>query len=256
MTTAIKLALRPLYRRSTTFQFVVRALRRPGIFRAAKADGPPFIGDVCLRQTVEYILAEGGITQFVETGTYLGHTCRYVAARYPTLPVITLESNADFFAASRSVLRRFQNVTQLYGNSARTLQQALQNGLIQGCPLFFLDAHWYDYLPLPEEIQSIGKYLGQAVVLIHDFQIPGWPEFGFDVCNGIAIGPELLQAAQAADKTYDVFFPRHSAADAYPALPQLAPPLRGFALVFQGMPDAAAQFAQSEHAVRYMRQSL
>ena len=37
---------------------------------------------------------------------------------------------------------------------------------------FYLDAHWYDDLPLAEEMDLIGSYWKNYVILIDDFQVP------------------------------------------------------------------------------------
>lgn len=49
--------------------------------------------------------------------------------------------------------------------------------------LYFLDAHWEDYLPLPDEIRAIRP--GTGIIVIHDFTVPGHPEWDCPVrCNG------------------------------------------------------------------------
>ena len=48
----------------------------------------------------------------------------------------------------------------------------------------FLDAHWGDTCPLLGELGSIAKperdLPRKPVIMIHDFQVPGRPDLGFD----------------------------------------------------------------------------
>ena len=45
---------------------------------------------------------------------------------------------------------------------------------------FYLDAHWYNYNPLLDELKVIAKYnMNKSVIAIHDFKVPG-KDFGYD----------------------------------------------------------------------------
>jgi predicted O-methyltransferase YrrM len=248
------MAAKDLLKRNRIIKSIVRALRRIECKRIARRGGRPFNGDQIMTRTVDFLLTECDVKSFIETGTYLGQTCRYFASRYPHLPVITVESNPDFFDASRSVLRQYANVKSILGDSAVTVSKLVQDG-VEGLPLFFLDAHWYDYLPLPDEIRSIGRHLTDAIMLIHDFQVPGM-DYGFDVCKGQAIGIEMLAANIDKGKSYQICFPCYTYEQAYGVLPQPTQQLRGYAIIFQGAREAAELFAASEYAQWYVRGDL
>ncbi len=46
--------------------------------------------------------------------------------------------------------------------------------------MFYLDAHWYENMPLPEELASIGEQCGRAIILVDDFLVPWEPRFLYD----------------------------------------------------------------------------
>lgn len=248
------MTVKDLLKRSKTIVSFVHTLRGFGYRRMARAEGPPFNGDQILTRTVDFLLTGCDVNSFIETGTYLGYTCRYVASRYPHLPVSTVESNPNFFNPSQSVLRQYANVKSILGDSAVTVSQLVREG-IKGVPLFFLDAHWYDYLPLPDEIRSIGNNLTDAIMVIHDFQVPG-KDYGFDICHGQAIGMKMLIANIDRSKNYQVYFPNYTYEQAYNVRPKLNQQLRGYAIVFQEVGEAAERFAASEHVQWFVRGDL
>jgi len=247
---------RPPFVRRTLLGALRRKLRLRRYIAEAKADRSPFVGDRILRQAVDFMLAECQVTHFVETGTYLGHTCRYIASTYTGLPITTIEQNEEFYAAAQVTLGRCPTVTRHLGDSADVLRRILAANAIRGLPFFFLDAHWYDYLPLPSEIHTIGEYMSDAIMLIHDFQVPGRSAFGYDTCNGATIGLAMLRDNLVLSKPYRVFLPLYSYQDAYPNIVPQPMPLRGHALVFQGASLAVSKFCRSASAVYYDEVSL
>jgi len=244
-----RMIVKDLLKRNKIIVSIVRALRRLEYRRMARTDARPFNGDHVMARTVDFLLTECDVKFFIETGTYLGQTCRYLASRHPHLPIITIESNPDFFDSAQSVLRRYANVKSILGDSAVTVSQLVQDG-IEGLPLFFLDAHWGDYLPLTEEIHSIGLHLTDAIMVIHDFQVPGM-DYGFDVCKGQAIGIEMLAANINKSKSYQVYCPIYTYEQAFSILPKPNQQLRGYAIIFQGAWKSAERFAASEHVQWY-----
>jgi hypothetical protein len=252
----IKCVVKPLYNRSKLLQQIYH---KRNLAKAAQAQVAPFIGDRILLKTTELLISGGYISHFFETGTYLGHTCRYIALRHPTLPITTLENNLDFFKASQTTLGGLANVQQRLGDSAEILEQMLANGEIDtanGVPLFFLDAHWDDYLPLPNEIQSIGRHLSKAIFIIHDFQIPGRDDYGFDAYHGQAIGIPMLKAALVQGNQYGLFLPCYSFQDAFGEQPSEGQRLRGYALMFQGGIDAVSILGRADMQSLYNPYSL
>lgn len=229
-------------------------LRRLECKRLAKKRGSPFDGDRIISSMVEFLLDDCGVKCFVESGTYLGYTSGFIASRQPNLPVVTIESNPDYFVPSQKVLRKYANVRSVLGDSPTVISELSKNGF-KGLPLFFLDAHWYSYLPLPEELRNIGEYLHDAIIIIHDFQVPG-KDYGFDVYNGKSIGMEMLSANINKNKSYEIYLPCYSSEQAYGVHPKPHKSLRGYAIIFQEAGEAAKSFASSEYAKWCVRGDL
>jgi hypothetical protein len=248
------MTVKDILKRSRIIKKIVTHYRRIGYRRMARSEGLPFNGDQILTRTVDFLLTECCVKHFVETGTYLGHTCRYIATHHPYLHISTIESNPDFYNASQIVLPKYGNIESILGDSTMSVSRIVQDG-IDGLPLFFLDAHWYDYLPLPDEIRSIVNHLSDAIMLIHDFQVPDM-DYGFDVCKGQSIGIEMLAANMDKDKSYQIYFPSYTYEQACGVLPKPNQKLRGYAIIFQGAREAAERFATSENVNWYVRGDL
>ena len=245
----IKSFLKLIYRRSVILPRVVSFIRRPRYCRIAQLATPSFNGDSLMAEVVESLI-QCGVSSFVETGTYLGHTCKHIASSHPQLPVTTIENNPDFFYASQKILRQYANVHAIKGNSAIEIGRLVKNKH-SGLTLFFLDAHWYNYLPLPDEIKIISSGLSEAIMVIHDFQVPGHNDYGFDICNGKAIGMEMIATSVDSNKSYTVFLPNYTYQDAYGVSPTSKQQLRGYAIVFQGAKEICRKFQQSKLSQYY-----
>jgi hypothetical protein len=109
-------------------------------------------------------------------------------------------------------------------------------------PLFYLDAHWYDYWPLQDEVKTISK-LSQFVILADDFKVPGKPQFENDNGGGgtpgvhrttIDIRPCSMETiGHLLPKECDIIYPdytRKMACDTYPHL-------RGNCFILFGIPE-------------------
>jgi len=46
--------------------------------------------------------------------------------------------------------------------------------------LVWLDAHWNSHCPLLEELEAIAEVGIRPVIMIHDWQVPGRPDLGYD----------------------------------------------------------------------------
>jgi len=130
-------------------------------------------------ELVKQLIVQCGILRIVETGTFTANTTVWVATF--GLPVTTVEINPRYFGFSRARLRQHDNVVAYEGNSIDFLRSLIAEPIDHTAPtLFYLDAHWLDYLPLREEIELITANFSSAVVVIDDFQVPDDPGYGFD----------------------------------------------------------------------------
>jgi len=116
----------------------------------------------------------------VETGTFKGDSAAYMA-QTANLPVYTSEVNARFSLLARVRLRSVPEVNFFVGDSRKFLRLLPIILKDRSKRLFFyLDAHWYDDLPLEGELDIIARDWEQFVIMIDDFQVPGDEGYGYD----------------------------------------------------------------------------
>jgi predicted O-methyltransferase YrrM len=119
-------------------------------------------------------------TQIIETGTYRGTTTKHLATKYGA-PVLTAEINPRYYYFSRLHLLFCRNVTQFLGSSISLLEKlGADSSATSQFTLFYLDAHWRDYLPLRDELAIIFTRWPKCVVVVDDFQVPQDAGYGFD----------------------------------------------------------------------------
>ena len=108
----------------------------------------------------------------METGSWVGPTAVWFAEKYPEVRVDTIEIKEEFQQQAKAALAPFTNACSHLGNSKDKLPEVLQL-CPEGPKLAYLDAHWWDYLPLNDELQIISQYAGDnCIVVIDDFQVP------------------------------------------------------------------------------------
>lgn len=141
----------------------------------------------------------------IETGTFLGTTTEFFAES--GLPVYTVESNPRFFAFASLRLRRFRpRVVLVEGNSVTFLEKLARDAALERKLLFFyLDAHWYEHLPLREELSIIFSRWKNAVVLVDDFQVPGETYEFDDYGPGKALTMDYIKSIPGLELS--AFFP-------------------------------------------------
>jgi predicted O-methyltransferase YrrM len=140
--------------------------------------GGPMNGQTARLETCRQILTSLGVTRIVETGTYRGVTTEWFAQF--GLPVVTFESNKRFAAFAARRLRKHPNVRVVPMDSVGGLRSLAQDSFRNDAMLYYLDAHWEDHLPLPEELAVITEQSPRAIMLIDDFAVDGDPHYGFD----------------------------------------------------------------------------
>lgn len=142
-----------------------------------------FNDDAIAQNRVYRFISSKGIKTVVETGTLSGVTSRELAKIVER--VISIEISEEYYNTAKSNLSGLTNVELYHSNSSQWLADNLKNRDL-GTTLFFLDAHWYNYWPIRDEIKAIaesGKH-SDCVIMIHDFYIPGNPHLGFDSYHG------------------------------------------------------------------------
>jgi hypothetical protein len=143
----------------------------------ANCDTCSYSGCKYSKKLVEALIREVGVKNFIETGTYKGNTTRDVATEFPDVNIQTVELSAQYHQSVKPTLESFKNVKSFLWNSIDFLKNVQ---LEDGPTLYYLDAHWGDQHPLPEELAIISqRSVGNEIVVIDDFQVPNRP-FGYD----------------------------------------------------------------------------
>jgi len=142
----------------------------------------------------------------IETGTWLGNTTAYMR-QTAGKPVYSCELNPRFFALANMRLADLEDIHLELKDSRKFIQHHRQTELAGKTVFFYLDSHWYDDLPLGEELDLIGSCWKQYVILIDDFQVPDDAGYYFDNYGpGKTLKLEML--APAINKyNLAVFFP-------------------------------------------------
>lgn len=159
------------------YQFIKRGYSSPS---------PNFIK---MKTLMSYSCSTGS---WVETGTYLGSTCKYLARRFPK--VVSIEPSQYFYQYSKSRLEKYTNVILINGTSEDCFENALS--LVQPRGNLWLDGHFSEggtffgssVSPISEELTLVAKYksrFNELVVFIDDVRLfprsdnveNGYPKF-------------------------------------------------------------------------------
>ena len=145
---------------------------------------------------------------WIETGTYMGGTCEYLAKRYSK--VISIEPSDYFYGFASARLKKFSNVTVLNGTS----EELFEHSLVSVFPHanIWLDGHFSEgetflggnVTPIVDELLAISKYKDEfksLVVFIDDIRLfprsndfnNGYPQFQWLIkwCEDNNFGWEL-----------------------------------------------------------------
>lgn len=139
------------------------------------------------KQTFRKRMADDLLTRIrpvaiIETGTHIGNTSQYFATK--GAPLYGIEFNEILHAIAAIRLNHLPHVEMIQGNSVDVLKMC-RFGDDQGVVFFYLDAHWYNNLPLNEEMLLVTHNYRRFVVMIDDFHVHDDPDYGFDVYPGI-----------------------------------------------------------------------
>ena len=116
----------------------------------------------------------------VETGTYQGATTEWFADNSKA-KIITVESSEWFFSYADYRLSQIPQIELIFGDSVSALQDlSAKPDLSARKTLFYLDAHWNDYLPLADEIDLILANWSDFIIVIDDFEVDDDDGYTFD----------------------------------------------------------------------------
>jgi hypothetical protein len=172
--------------------------------------GGPLNGQVERRRIARDLFRSIPFGSIIETGSFRGITTEFFALT-TGLPVKTIESSPRYAAYAKLRNRVHHNVEVVVGDSRVGLDQ-LPKGAKGDIVFYYLDAHWYNDLPLREEITIIKDAGFRAVIMIDDFQVPDDPGYKYDDYGpGMRLTPEILEGLPIED--WGVYYPAARAAD-------------------------------------------
>jgi cephalosporin hydroxylase len=155
----------------------------------------PFNGQLARANKISQIIAELRPFAILETGTYHGTTTQFLAS-ISECKVYTIEFDQHTASIAVEMFVRTGSSEQIevhLGDSARVTPEIVSGLNSFDKPfLAYLDAHWGNELPLSAELKSLSKWRGPCVIVIDDFYVPSFPNYGFDVYGDTHIGPEII----------------------------------------------------------------
>jgi hypothetical protein len=151
--------------------------------------GEPFNGQRVRMDTVRRLIAVHDPDVFLETGTFFGFTTRFFIGQ--GAPVYSVEIKRSYHLAARARLG--------FGASELRLRRAHSLAVISemrgegfGRPFVYLDAHWWDDLPLAREVDELLAGDGDLLIVVDDAQVPGDEGYAHDSHDGEALGLAML----------------------------------------------------------------
>jgi len=165
----------------------------------------PFNDQAGRLEIFDFLMSSLESDAIVETGTKWGNTTAYFARRFSG-SVYSSELIRKTFLIARERLKHYSNVNLMQMDSREFLLKINENKSFEK-PFFYLDAHWYEDLPLLEEINIIASNWNHYTILIDDFQVPndsgyGYDDYGLDKALNFPYIENIVR-----DNGMDVFFP-------------------------------------------------
>ncbi len=126
-----------------------------------------------------YLIRELCFDEFWETGTHIGDTSLLVAAQ-AKVRIASCELNQDYFKLADETLKPFGKRVELFNEDSRVFLRRLVARRSAERPFVYLDAHWYEELPLLQEIEIIINSNVEFLIVIDDFEVRADSGFGYD----------------------------------------------------------------------------
>lgn len=130
------------------------------------------------------LIEKKGIASFVETGTYAAATTRLFAPKVRR--AWTCESYRPRYLECLEYCKGW-NITLSPTPSPAFLDEISPDTPV----MFYLDAHWEDHWPLPDELRKISEKWPRSIVVVDDCFVPGHANFRGCHGGGGAAGAHL-----------------------------------------------------------------
>lgn len=217
-----------------------------------------FHNDQILQNLISDSIEFFRVSTFFETGTFRGDSLRYVAARFgDRLNYISCEINKDVYQiATRAVstdqhLKSTREKIHIFNESSpECIRRTIEAGLTVQPVLFWLDAHWYTYWPLLEELKEILGHLNKVIIVIDDFKLPFKSVFdgGYDSCGGVdndlAYIDRILKIEDNPSR-YNILFPNYES-----KIAGNDARVRGYVAIFVNLDKESREFASVNSSLR------
>lgn len=142
--------------------------------------GGPLNGQRHRQRIFMDLASEFRFAAIVETGTFKGSSTEFMAGQLDA-PIHTAEARPRFFHYARLRLRPFPRVKVALTDSRSLLRRlAADPSFPKQNVFFYLDAHWYEDLPLRDEVEIVSATWKDSVIMVDDFQVPGDDGYRFD----------------------------------------------------------------------------
>ena len=100
----------------------------------------------------------------------MGNTTEYIGNTFPDIKIKTLELVKQYYNDAKKRLELNKNIEVINVSSDEFLNGFDKGGLTT---LYYLDAHWYDFNPLRNELKNIENITdGKDIIIIDDFKVP------------------------------------------------------------------------------------
>ena len=165
----------------------------------------PMNGQTARLEIARSLIEKCHIEQIIETGTFRGQTTEWFAQF--NLPVFSAEIQPRLasFAQRRMVARKNVQIENMDSVSALR-QWCGQAEIVSRRTLFYLDAHWGEFLPLRDELNLIASKFSQWLIIVDDFKVPFDDGYNFDDYGpGRVLDLEYLKRCNIGNAA--IFFP-------------------------------------------------
>ena len=130
----------------------------------------------------------------IETGTYIG-TSTHLFSGLGVKKTFSIEIVEEYASIARN--RHQQLIAQgsleiITGSSVDCLPRILSEIPVDSPILAYLDAHWHEHLPTKQEIWDLIDWGGMFIAIVDDFQVPGYPGYGYDKYGEVTVGPKVV----------------------------------------------------------------
>lgn len=207
----------------------------------------PFHNDAILQQLIEQSVSFFKVKTFFETGTYKGDSLRFVIGKFKdTVTYVSCELDKGMYDYARGELKKDPvaskcngNVTILNTSSPEAIRASSEKGILASLTLYWLDAHWYSYWPLLDELKEILQVSKKAIIIIDDFKTPlqqngATFDSYSDQQNDLNYINRVLQF-DSHPQSYDVLFPSYFSDSSKPS--QV-----GYAAIYMNLRDEFKEF--------------